>query len=151
MSGGSAPVFRKLGQRECERILKRNHVGRMAFALRSRVEIEPLGYVKVGAWLFGRTSPGTKLQVIGHQPWVAFEVDEVEGVFDWQSVVVHGVCRQLHDEGTSLDRRTYRRALAAVRKVIPETFTETDPAPHRSVVFGIHIDSVTGRAASSGG
>ena len=42
------------------------------------------------AWLYARTSPGTKLTTVQHHPWVAFEVDEVHARASWQSVVVRG-------------------------------------------------------------
>lgn len=84
------PVFRELGREESEQLLLRNHVGRIAFAFHDRVDIEPIHYVFHGGWIYGRTSPGTKLTTIAHNRWVAFEVDEVQGLFDWRSVVVKG-------------------------------------------------------------
>lgn len=58
---------------------RRNRVGRLAFSFRDRVDIEPLHYVFRGGWLYGRPSPGSKLQTLRHNPWVAFEVDEIDG------------------------------------------------------------------------
>src|SRR5690349_15736001 len=84
----SAPTFRELPRDECDALLARNHVGRVAFSFHDRVDLEPVHYVYAEGWIHGRTAPGAKVAVLRHHPWVAFEVDEVEGLFDWQSVVV---------------------------------------------------------------
>jgi nitroimidazol reductase NimA-like FMN-containing flavoprotein (pyridoxamine 5'-phosphate oxidase superfamily) len=143
------PQFRELDERECRELLARNHVGRIAYARQSRVDIEPISYVFGDGWLFGRTAPGTKVDMLGHQPWVAFQVDEVKGPFDWRSVVVHGTYYALHAEGSEVEKETYRRALAAIRGIMPAALTADDPAPHRVILFGIHMDVLTGRAAST--
>jgi len=84
------PVFRELDRGEIEEILARNNVGRLAFSLHDRVDIEPINYVFDSGWIYGRTSHGTKLSTIAHHRWVAFEVDEVHGIFQWSSVVIKG-------------------------------------------------------------
>jgi hypothetical protein len=146
---GAELQIREMDPTECAQFLARNNLGRIAFARHSIVDIEPISYVHVDGWLFGRTSPGTKLDVLGHQPWVAFEADEVKGPFDWESVVVRGTFYLLHKEGSEIEQATYERALAALRRLMPAALTNEDPAPHRSLLFGIHIDSIAGRSAKS--
>lgn len=143
------PEFTDLTQRECEDVLRRGHVGRVAFSHGNRVDIEPIGYAYDDGWLFGRTSPGTKLTALGHRPWVAFQVDEVRGWFDWDSVVAHGSFRTLEPEGNEADLELYARALARLREVDPTIGTEADPAPFRSILFAIYVDEKTGRRARS--
>ena len=150
MSQGTTPVFRQLGEAEMRELLQRNHVGRIAFSFHDRVDIEPIHYVYGGNWLYCRTSAGAKLATLAHRPWVAFEVDEVAGVFDWRSVVVHGVAYQLSEDASEDDRQQYAHAVELLREVIPETLTARDPVPSRGVVLGIHVDEMTGRAASAG-
>jgi nitroimidazol reductase NimA-like FMN-containing flavoprotein (pyridoxamine 5'-phosphate oxidase superfamily) len=41
MSTPKRPIFRKLDRAECEEILARNHVGRIAYARANRVDIRP--------------------------------------------------------------------------------------------------------------
>jgi uncharacterized protein len=149
MTEQSHVVFDTMDYSTCEEFLDRNWMGRIAFAAHSRVDIEPLSYVRRGKWIFGRTSHGTKITVIDHYPWVAFEVDEVEGPFDWCCVVIHGSFYQLSPAGNAFDKNTHREAVAALHELAPEAWTRSDPAPHRTIIFGIHIDSMTGRSAST--
>lgn len=79
------PVFRELTREECEALLAVSHVGRLAYTFRDRAEIEPIHYAFENGWIYGRTSEGSKLTAIDHNPYVAFEVDEVNGIFDWRS------------------------------------------------------------------
>jgi nitroimidazol reductase NimA-like FMN-containing flavoprotein (pyridoxamine 5'-phosphate oxidase superfamily) len=90
---------------------------------------------------------GEKVAALRAHPWVAFEVDEVAGTFDWQSVVVRGAFYRLARDGAEADRRRYERALAAVRTLVPHTLTDADPTPERDVLFRLHLGEVTGRAA----
>lgn len=145
------PTFRELTRVECDDILARNHVGRVAFTFHDHVDIEPVHYVYAEGWLHGRTAPGTKIAVLRHHPWVAFEVDEVDDLFDWRSVVVHGVVHMPDADGSPTDRAAYARTLAHVRELVPESLTASDPAPMRFLAFRIHVDAVTGRAALSKG
>jgi len=144
-----APSFRALSREECDELLERNNVGRIAFTFHDRVDIEPVHYVYSGGWLHGRTSTGTKIATLLHHPWVAFEVDEVRGIFDWQSVVVHGAVYIPEVDGSPSDLAAYDATLALVRELVPEALSPDDPTPARQVLFRIHVDEVTGRASSS--
>ena len=146
----STPTFRELSREECIALLDRHQVGRLAFTQRERLDIEPIHYVHVDGWLYGRTQPGTKLEVLLHNRWVAFEVDEVDALFDWRSVVVRGGLYLLRAEGSDTERERYAQGVAAVRRLIPAAFTPDDPTPERAILFRIHVDELNGRAAHGG-
>jgi nitroimidazol reductase NimA-like FMN-containing flavoprotein (pyridoxamine 5'-phosphate oxidase superfamily) len=136
---------RELTLKESHALLTSTNVGRIAFTLHDRVDIEPINYVSDGEWIFGRTSPGAKLSTLLHHPWCAFEVDEVRGLFDWSSVVVKGTFYLLDPEIGSPD--TYQRAERLLTKLVPGTFSAHDPSPHRGLVFGIFAHEITGRTS----
>ena len=142
------PRFRTLALRDCRALLRRHHTGRLAFTHAGRVDIEPIGYVLRGPWLYARTAPGTKLSVMRHHPWVAFEVDEIRGPFDWKSVVVHGAAYFLAPGPAGAE---YRSAVRVLRSIDVRALTDEDLVPGRTMVFRIHLDSITGRAASTTG
>jgi nitroimidazol reductase NimA-like FMN-containing flavoprotein (pyridoxamine 5'-phosphate oxidase superfamily) len=144
------PTFRPLSRQECESLLERNHVGRIAFTFHDRVDIQPIHYVFANGVLVGRTSEGAKLVTLEHNRWLAFEADEVRGMFDWQSVVVHGTFVRLDPEGTAAQRLAAEDAVIQLRALLPETNTEADPVAFRSALFQIVIREMTGRAAESG-
>lgn len=141
------PVFRTLSPEESRALLARHRVGRIAYAYRQRVDIEPLHYALDGDWLYLRTQHGTKLTMLAHQPWVAVEVDEVRDLFDWTSVVVHGSVQRL-DEAD--DGARHAHAVTVFRRVVPAAFSADDPTPERDVLLRVHLDHVEGRSATPG-
>ena len=145
----ASSVFRALRPADSRALLRRNHFGRLAFSFKDRVDIEPISYVFNGRWLYARTSRGTKLVQMKHNPWVAFEVDEVEGPFDWRSVVVHGTAYFLNPGG--IEDPEFGQAVRLLREGDPRTLTARDLAPGRTIVFRIHINKLVGRSASTGG
>ena len=150
MDNRPAPVFRELRRDEIDALLGRNNVGRIAFTFHDRVDIEPINYVYSWGWLYGRTSKGAKLDTITHNKWVAFEVDEVKGLFDWQSVVVKGSFEIIDADTWTHHDPGFIRGLELLRSLLPETLQSNDPVPFRHTVFRIHVDEVRGREANSG-
>lgn len=144
MTNHSKPVIRALRGDESQALLARNRVGRIAYSFHDRVDIEPVHYVYEAPWIFGRTSAGAKLLTLAHNHWCAFETDEVTGLFDWESVIVKGPFSPQGSPSASWD---YDRAIAALRRLIPDSLTPSDPTADRSVVFGIHASEISGRCS----
>jgi len=143
------PSFRPLDRIACERVLVRNVVGRIGYPVPDGVDIEPVHYVYVGDWIYGRTSPGAKLAAIPRTPRVAFEVDEVRALFEWRSVVVRGPFYTL-PSGTDPYRVVdWQPGVQALERLVPGTLTAEDPVPLRTVIFRIHAVDMTGREASA--
>lgn len=140
------PIIRALKGDEAQALLLRNHVGRLAFSLHDRIDVEPIHYVYEAPWIFGRTSTGAKVLTLAHNQWCAFEIDEVTGMFDWQSVVAKG---PFSPHGSRFATWDYDRAVAALRRLLPATLTPDDPTPHRDIVFGVHASEIYGRSSSS--
>ena len=141
------PKFSKMSARASRALLRRHGAGRLAFAFKTYVDIEPIGYVLDGPWLYGRTSRGTKLVQLKRQPWVAFEVDEIDGPFDWRSVVVHGTVYFLNPGGE--EHEDFPHALKLFRSRDPRILRSDDPVPERTIFFRIHIDEISGRSATT--
>lgn len=146
-SEGTTLKIRDLEQSECERLLSRNHIGRIAFTFKDRVDIEPISYVFFEGAIYARTTPGTKLNVIAHHPWVAFEVDEIRGPYDWESVVVKGTVYLVEQDLIEHPGESYEHAKRVMRAAMPSAFTPADPFPQRSVLLRIQVNELTGRAA----
>lgn len=149
MTRQDTPMFRELTTAEVDALLARNHVGRIAYSFHDRVDIEPIHYVFADGAIYMRTAPGTKLATLAHVPWVAFETDEVDGPFDWRSVVAHGTVYVLSDVGSDEARAHYRQALERLRELSPRALTVDDPVPERRVVLKLHLSEVAGREARS--
>jgi nitroimidazol reductase NimA-like FMN-containing flavoprotein (pyridoxamine 5'-phosphate oxidase superfamily) len=143
-------TFTTLDRAACVALLQAHHVGRMAFSFRDRVDIEPLHYVFDDGWIYGRTRDGAKMHMLSHNPWVAFEVDDVSALFEWSSVVVHGRIEfpdPLHREA---DTDRHAKAIDAFRTLVADAFRNNDPTPDRDIVWALPLHSVEGRMARRG-
>ena len=144
------PQVREMTSAACIALIRREIVGRMAYSFHDRVDITPIHYVYSNEWVFARTSHGAKMTTIAHVPWVAFEVDDVKSVFEWKSVVVHGTVHLAERDQGPTEARLWRTGIELLRRIVPDTGTTHDPVAFRSLVFGIHVDSCTGRISSLG-
>ena len=145
------PTFRELTVPEMHALLREQRVGRIAYAWREHVDVQPIHFVFDGEALYARTSPGTKLLALRHSPWVAFEVDDVRDTYEWRSVVVHGTVYALRASGgTATQRESHRRAVSLLRAIEPDALTAADPVRGRDVVLRLDVDRMTGRTAAVG-
>jgi Predicted flavin-nucleotide-binding protein len=135
-----APLFDELSREDCERLLERTHVGRLAFALHDVVDVVPIGHHFEKGWIYGRTSPGGKLATLDRNRRVAFEVDEVGGPFEWKSVVLHG-------SFYLLDPASDAETKAKLERIFPDAFSGNDPVSFRNQFFGISVEEMSGRMA----
>jgi nitroimidazol reductase NimA-like FMN-containing flavoprotein (pyridoxamine 5'-phosphate oxidase superfamily) len=140
------PVIRSLSANAMTALLVRNHVGRIAYSQNGRVDIEPIHYVYDAPWIFGRTRVGAKILAQDLNFWCAFETDDVQGLFDWESVVAKGPFSASNSPLVTWD---YDRALAALRRFLPSVLGADDPAPQRDIVFAVHASEITGRCSVS--
>ncbi len=153
LSASDRPQFRALTRRECRAVLARNSVGRIAFVQGNRVDIVPLHYVFAGGMVYGRTARHTRLARAGRNfsdSWpAAFEVDEVEGLFRWRSVVVHGNFHAaVHgDPEWERNHADWEKAAQRFRTLLPDAFTDKDPTGFRDVVIRVDVAEISGREA----
>lgn len=138
-------TIRELTRAEIETFLRQHSVGRIAFTDGHRVDIEPISYAYAEGAIYGRAAPGTRMNALRGQPWVAFEVDDIRSQSDWESVVVKGTVYLVDPIDTMPLRAQYENAVRIVRTVMPGAFTPKDPVPERTLLFRLHIDEMEGR------
>ena len=140
---------RNLDWHESEEILAMHHTGRMAFAFHDRVMMTIVNYVYTNGWIYARLELGPMITTLQHHQWVAFEVDEVSGVYDWRTVIVHGAVQFLSNDRSSPEWRAFNRALELLRGQVPTILTKEDPLPERVQLYRIHLDECFGRESRS--
>lgn len=146
----AVPILHELSDAECVAILARNRIGRLAYTFHDRVDVEPIHYVYADGSLYFRTAPGSKANTLTHHPWIAFEVDEADGLLSWRSVISHGTVYHPARTGAPADRAAYDRAVELLRDLIPEVQNGDDPLAFRALVMVMDVDTITGRAARAG-
>ena len=77
-------IFRDMSRDEIEAMLLRNRVGRLAFSLHDRVDIQPIHYIYERGWLYGRTSEETRSPLSSttsgsHSRWMKSPTSSIGG------------------------------------------------------------------------
>ena len=88
----------KLNQKQIEFVLSSQTVGRLGCYADGQVYIVPITYVYEEPYIFGYTKEGLKISMMRKNKHVCFEVDVIQNMMNWQSVVVQGEYEELSGE-----------------------------------------------------
>lgn len=139
-----APLVRELTRTAIEGVLRRNNVGRIAYVLEQRVEVEPVHFAFSGDWIYGRTAQGATLRTVHYDRAVTFHVDEIDGVLSWRSILIRGPVTVLPLDCTSHEREEWEEGLAALQRLDSPRMPDDSDA-ERGSAFRILLDEVSGR------
>ncbi|MVM33919.1 hypothetical protein GO755_28040 [Spirosoma sp. HMF4905] len=78
-----------------QHLLTSQWFGRLACAANDEISLVPVTYLYDGQFVYMHTREGTKTRLIGQNPTVCFEVDEIVSSTLWRSVVIQGTAEEL--------------------------------------------------------
>lgn len=146
----------QLDASEIDALLQSEVVGRLGCHAGGRTYVVPVAYVFADGMIVAHTAEGMKLQMMRENPHVCFEVDRVDDLRHWQSVIVWGRFEEL--KGLAADHaiaqllgRILPLAATANASQTPKTLTKQYRARAEglpAVTFCIHISERTGRFES---
>jgi nitroimidazol reductase NimA-like FMN-containing flavoprotein (pyridoxamine 5'-phosphate oxidase superfamily) len=148
-----------LSERQIDRLLHAEVVGRIGCSADSRVYIVPVTYVYDGAAIYGHTSEGKKVEMMRRNPEVCFEVDHMENMTNWQSVIAWGHFEELrgtaaaHAMGLLMDRLlplTPSESATLPHDLEPSDVHRADVARRPVVVYRVVVHEKTGRFEKRG-
>ncbi len=142
---------REMSHDEAVALLAKHHVGRLGITFHDLVRVKLANYLYSDGWIYARTELGEDLTTVRHHPWAAFEVDEVEGLYDWRAVEVSGGIEILSSDFHSPDWTEFEIAVRLLRAAIPQVLTADDPMPQRVQVVRMHVDNIRGQESRSSG
>ncbi|MDP9080248.1 MAG: pyridoxamine 5'-phosphate oxidase family protein [Bacteroidota bacterium] len=87
----------KLNEEQIENLLKKQVTGRIACTDHGLPYIVPVNYVYDGKQIISHSAPGKKVEMMRKNPRVCFQVDEINTIFNWQSVVAWGLFEEITD------------------------------------------------------
>jgi nitroimidazol reductase NimA-like FMN-containing flavoprotein (pyridoxamine 5'-phosphate oxidase superfamily) len=133
----------ELTRQQSEDLLRHEVIGRIGCHADGRTYVVPVTYVFDDGSIWGHTAEGTKVQMMRKNPRVCFEVDHMEDMANWQSVIVTGRFEELHGDavGTTMNR--------LMRKLMPLITSETSVPSHGLGPHGASSTSTTVGPAGS--
>jgi nitroimidazol reductase NimA-like FMN-containing flavoprotein (pyridoxamine 5'-phosphate oxidase superfamily) len=146
-----AAVPRPLTEEQIDQVLRSEVVGRIGCHADGKTYVVPIAYVYDGRHIYGHTGDGMKLRMLRANPDVCFEVDHVEGLTNWQSVIAWGRFEELHgaeaDRAVRLLAERIRPFVGEDKRQIADTAIRGEALDEqRPVVYGISLTERSGRS-----
>ncbi|HSV12558.1 MAG TPA: pyridoxamine 5'-phosphate oxidase family protein [Hanamia sp.] len=145
-------MFGKLNSDQIEKVIGDNIIGRLGCHADGKTYVVPISYAYDGEFIYARTFEGLKISMMRKNPKVCFQIDEMENMGDWKSVVTWGTFEELL---TEKDRNQGLEKL--ISRMIPEIASETvkispqwpfptdDFAKIKGIILRIRLTEKTGR------
>src|SRR5690606_3630448 len=96
-----------LTDKQIDHVLNSQIIGRLGSCVGDKIYIVPVSYVYHEGYIYVRAKEGMKVEMMRQNPKVCFQVDAIDNMVNWRSVVVWGEYEELHDmaqqnEGVSI-------------------------------------------------
>lgn len=86
----------ELRAEDIEGVLRENIIGRIGCHAYGRIYVVPITYAYENGYVYGHSTEGMKLHMMRQNPRVCFEVDNMDDLANWRSVIAWGVFEELH-------------------------------------------------------
>ena len=88
----------KLTDAQIEHVLHAQFLGRIGCCSNDKVYVVPVTYVYNSGYVYAHSKEGLKVQMMRNNPKVCFQVDAVDNMTNWRSVIVWGEYEELKTE-----------------------------------------------------
>ena len=89
-----------LSSEQIEQVLCSEVIGRIGCHANGQTYVVPITYAYDGERLICHTSQGRKIQMMRSNPEVGFEVEQVDNLANWRSVIAWGKYEELQGEAS---------------------------------------------------
>jgi uncharacterized protein len=145
-ASSGASTHGDLTAEEIDRVLHDEVIGRIGCHAFGRSYVVPVTYAYDGVAIYGHSREGLKLRMMRSNPAVCFEVDRMDDLTNWRSVVALGTFSELEPAPAKLAMELLRHRLAPL---VPSATSTPDGLHHASgmpwCVFRILLGERSGR------
>ena len=138
-------MIRQMSEAEAAEVLGRNRVARLGCVVGGYPYIVPVNYIFEGRSAYSHSLPGRKITALRADPRACLQVDEIEGDWNWRSVLAFGDYEEIAGE----EERAHilNDLLATFPRLTPvESMISQGSEVPRVIVFRIRIGGITGVA-----
>jgi len=145
-------MFGRLNTAQIEKVISGNFIGRLGCHAEGKTYIVPVSYAYDGNCIYVHTYEGLKIRMMRQNPNVCFQIDKMDDMADWESVIAWGVFEELINEK---ERNAGLKLLS--ERILPQIASQTVkfsaqwPFPSsnfdhiKGIVFRICLNEKTGK------
>jgi len=142
----------QLNNSEIEDVLKNQVVGRIGCQADGVIYVVPVTYVYDGVHVYAHSAQGMKIDMMRKNADVCFEVDTMQNMANWQSVIAWGRFEEIKND---IERKNAMQKL--IGRLMPLVASETaqpthgihahehDTSNRQAILFRIRLNKKTGR------
>ncbi|MGC1242965.1 MAG: pyridoxamine 5'-phosphate oxidase family protein [Chryseosolibacter sp.] len=138
-----------LTNEQIDQVLNSQLVGRIGCHSDGRTYIVPVAYAFDGDHIYAHAKTGSKILMMRKNPKVCFQVDIIENMANWRSVVVHGEFEELKSNALQVKAYKLLRDRLAPLQTSDTTKPVQPPPPGekrlRPIFFRISLVEKSGR------
>lgn len=88
----------KLSENQIDHVLRSKLIGRIGCHADGRTYVVPVAYVMDNGYIYAHSRTGQKVTMMRKNPRVCFQVDDIDSLANWRSVVIDGQFEELKTE-----------------------------------------------------
>lgn len=146
-------MIEKLTNDQIDQVLTMQLLGRIGCSAGKKTYVVPVVYAFDGKYIYAHSKEGQKINIMRKNPAVCFQVDSIENLSNWRSVVIQG----RYEELTSRAQQEKAMKLLTDKFAPLKTSTAAKPSyeripgsgkiekPLRAIIYRISIEEKTGR------
>jgi uncharacterized protein len=143
----------ELTDRQIDLVLHSQMIGRIGCYANEKIFITPVTYVFHGGYIYDHSKDGHKVQTMRSNPKVCFQVDSIETMRNWRSVIIWGEYEELtenHDQLSGLELMADRLAPFLISETVSPTYSFSNSSlihekGKKPVLYRIRVMEKTGR------
>lgn len=140
-----------LSEEQIKHVLSHNIIGHLGCHAADITYIIPICYAYHEDSIYGRTYEGQKIQMLRTNPGVCFQVENIESMVRWKSVICWGVFEELTDsEQRNQAIHVLQNRIGAVvmdQKLLASQYWPFQAPEKKGIVFAIRLSKKTGRSS----
>ena len=136
---------------QCQRILIASMIGRIGCHSEGKTYVIPITYVFDGGYIYAHSKEGLKIMMMRKNPDVCFQVDQIDNLSNWRSVIAWGKFEELtSSEEQEFALRILINTLHAFHtgdavKPPPSSGDMNPNKEKKPVIYRISIEEISGR------
>lgn len=139
----------KLTDEQIDQVIACQSVGRIGCHLDGRTYIVPIAFAFDGSYIYAHSRVGMKIEIMRKNPSVCFQVDVMENMASWRSVILQGDFEELTTSALQLKAFNILRDRLSPLVTSEAVKTVERPSPGekrlRPIFFRIAIREKSGR------
>ncbi|HEU4573805.1 MAG TPA: pyridoxamine 5'-phosphate oxidase family protein [Chitinophagaceae bacterium] len=141
-----------LNDKQMDAVLQSQVIGRIGCHADGVTYVVPVTYAYDGKFIICHSREGKKIEMMRKNPQVCFEVERVENMTNWQSVLIQGKFEELKGDDAEIALQQLMNRVLPL--MISETAHPVDPGSSNNrrqnrsfaaIIFRIRIKEKTGR------